>query len=145
MEQQKEIKTFSWLKIGGFICAGLLIVSVLICFFNVGGRLSGFDLMKMLFRMFPDIPQGGKFMAIWLLLLSHVGILLSGVLGAVFYCLHKKIAALICSIIVIISGILGLLGGIIGEWNFVAEVIPLSLGFICVIICLLLGRRKNSK
>ena len=115
-----------------YLCAGLLALSVIFAFANVGGMLSGMDLMETFFRMFPHIPSnGGEGVAMWLLFFSHLGIITMGVVGTVFYALRRK--GVFFSIGVTLFGFLGLISGIIAGWNVVAEVVPMILSVICVV------------
>ena len=115
-----------------YLCAGLLALSVIFAFTNVGGMLSGIDLMETFFRMFPHIPgNGSEGVAMWLLFFSHLGIIIMGAIGTVFYALRRKGG--IFSICVTLFGFLGLISGIIARWNIVAEVVPMFLGVICVV------------
>jgi hypothetical protein len=108
-------------------------LSTLIAFVNLGGSLSGMDLMEMFFRMFPHIPsQGSDGIAMWLLFLSHLGIMVMGVIGSIFYVLKGN--GLVFSIGVTFSGVLGLISGVIAGWNVLAEVVPLILGMVCVVM-----------
>lgn len=116
-----------------YLCAVLLALSTLIAFVNLGGSLSGMDLMEMFFRMFPHIPsQGSDGVAMWLLFLSHLGIMVMGVIGSIFYVLKGN--GLVFSIGVTFSGVLGLISGVIAGWNVLAEVVPLILGMVCVVM-----------
>lgn len=116
-----------------YLCAVLLALSTLIAFVNLGGSLSGMDLMEMFFRMFPHIPsQGSDGIAMWLLFLSHLGIMVMGVIGSIFYVLKGN--GLVFSIGVTFSGVLGLISGVIAGWNVLAEVVPLILGMVCVVM-----------
>lgn len=118
--------------ITNYLSAGFMAISALLAFTNVGGKLSGIDLMDMFFKMFPHIPsQGSKGIAMWLLFFSHIGIIAMGCIGTFFYALKRN--GLIFCIGVILSGFLGLISGIIAEWNFLAELFPLILGIICLI------------
>ena len=124
-----------------YLCAVLLALSTLIAFVNLGGSLSGMDLMEMFFRMFPHIPsQGSDGIAMWLLFFSHLGIMIMGVIGTIFYVIKKK--GLVFSIGVAISGALGLISGIVAGWNVLAEVVPLILGVVCVIMHFVIKKKK---
>lgn len=125
-----------------YTCAGLLAISAVFAFGNVGGTLSGVDLMEMFFRMFPHIPgHGSDGVAMWLLFFSHLGIMIMGVIGTIFYAIKKK--GLVFSMGVAISGALGLISGIVAGWNVLAEVVPLILGVVCVIMHFVIKKKMT--
>ena len=115
------------------ICLGSMALAVLIVGFNVGGRFTGTGLIKALDMMPSNLPGDIAF-SIFLLTVSHIGVVLFGIIG---FCLFLQERAKISSIMLTISGLLGVLSGMIAGWNVIAEVIGSILGIVTIIV----GRR----
>ena len=120
-----------------FTCMALMLLAIIFIVFNVGGHLSGIELIQ---AFFDFSPKSLKYLssedatAYVLLFVSHVGVFIWGVIG--FFIFFKGMNATLSSFIVLVSGLLGVISGLITGWNVAAEIVSSVSGIVLFILCL---------
>lgn len=116
-----------------YVGAGMLAAAVICVLTNVGGFLSGFTLIKALFN---SMDQGDYFetsfiFACVILLVSHLGIIIFGIIGLIKALLGEK--PVVSCITTLVFGCLGVVSGIIG-WNILAELLATVFAIAALIL-----------
>jgi len=116
-----------------YACVALMLLSLIFIGGNIGGHLSGLKLIEALSKTSTKYMDGSDQIACVLLLLSHLGVIIWGIVGLFIFL--GGTCATISSLIVMISGLLGVISGMITGWNVVAEIVPFISGIILFCLC----------
>ena len=119
-----------------YVCVALMLLSLIFIGGNIGGHLSGLELIEALFKTPMALFKTAKTslqIACVLLLISHLGVIIWGIVGLLIFL--RGACATISSFIVMISGLLGVTTGMIIGWNVVAEIVPFVSGIILFYLC----------
>jgi hypothetical protein len=116
-----------------YVCAALMLLSLIFIGGNIGGYLSGLRLIESLFEASMKYMDGSEQVACVLLLISHLGVFIFGIVGLLIFL--RGTCATISSLGVMISGLLGVVSGMIAGWNVVAEIVPFVSGIILFYLC----------